>query len=168
MKFLSHIFICLLLCDQGVMLPFNNRCSPLCRCLYSKSCFRLQYIEQRADSTYWIDKNNKPIKNFGVNNSVTSPEETISVLLLHIWKTTNETAKTSPLFHLFEELIITPRLGWYTEPGSARSRQFLALAPSAVISSKWRREAIKFKTWSLRWENELEQNLKQMIILFKG
>ena len=98
MKFHSFIFICLLLIYQGEMQTFNNRCSSLCCCLYSTSSFRLQHIEQRPDSTYWIHKNNKPIKNCGMNNSITGPEETISLILLHIWKTTNETAKTSPCF----------------------------------------------------------------------
>lgn len=47
-----------------------------------------------------------------MNNSITSPEETISLILLHIWKTTNETAKKVPLFLLFKGLIITPQFGW--------------------------------------------------------
>lgn len=84
------IFIYLLLICQGGMLAFNDRCSSFCCCLYSTSSFRLWRIEQRADSTYWIHKNNKPIKNFGMNNSITSPEETISLISLHIWKTTSE------------------------------------------------------------------------------
>lgn len=132
------------------MQTFNNRCSSLCCCLYSTSSFRLRHIEQRADSTYWIHKNNKPIKNCGMNNSITGPEETISLILLHIWKTTNETAKTSPLFLLYEGLIITPLFGWYTELGSAQCRQYLVLSRSVVIYSQGRREAIKSNSLQLK------------------
>lgn len=76
--------------DAGI----HNRCSSLCCCLYSTSCFRLQHTEQRADSIYWIHKNNKPIKNDCMNNSIASPEETISLILLHNqWN-----SKMSPCF----------------------------------------------------------------------
>ena len=74
------------LLHQGAPPPFNNRCSSLCCCLRSTSSFRLRHIEQRADSTYWIHKNNKPIKNCRMNNSATTPRGDISLLSWHIWK----------------------------------------------------------------------------------
>ena len=98
MKCNSLISIFLLQIYQGGFKTSNNRCCSLCCCLYSTSSFRLWRIEQRADSTYWIHKNNKPIKDCGMNKSITGPEETISLILWHIWKTTNETAKMSLCF----------------------------------------------------------------------
>lgn len=146
----TYILICLLLIQQGGMQTFNNRCSSLCCCLYSTSSFRLRHIEQRADSTYWIHKNNKPIKKCGMNNSITGPEDKISLILLHIRKTTNATAKTSPYFLCSRDWSLLHCLGWYTELGSAHCRQYLVFSRSVVIYSQGRREAIKSNSLQLK------------------
>lgn len=135
-------FICLIY--QGGMLAFNNRCSSLCCCLYSTSSFRLEHTEQRADSIYWIHKNNKPIKNGGMNNGITSPEETISLILLHNqWNS----KKTAPCFlcsrdwSLRHSLVGIPNLEAHTAGN---------IWGSPVISSQGSREAIKSNSLQLK------------------
>lgn len=65
------LFIWLLLYEGGALALFD-RCSSCC-CLYTTSSFGLQHMQQQqADSTYWTYKNNRPINNCAMNNSVTS------------------------------------------------------------------------------------------------
>lgn len=96
----------------------NNRCSSFCCCLYSTSRLRLRHIGQRADPTYWIHKNNKPIKIFDMDNSITSPGVTISLILLCVLENIQWNHKNVPCslhsrdWSLLGSLVGTVRWTW--------------------------------------------------------
>lgn len=84
-----------------------------------------------------------------MSNSITNPEVTISLTLLHIWKTTNGTAKNVPCFFcsgdlsLLHSLVGMLNLEVHTAGNILFSR-------SVVISSQGRREAIKSKSLQVK------------------
>lgn len=129
-----HLFsFSLLLFCQGAPPPFSSRCSSLCCSLYGTSSFRLRHIEQRADFTYWIHKNNKPIKKNGYEQQHYNPRGDNSINIIPHLENNKCNSKENPCFRdpsLLHRVVVVPNLKVHT-------------ADAILCSHVVRREALK-------------------------
>lgn len=96
----------------------SSRCLSIRCCWYSTSTFRLQ----RCDSTYWIHEKKRPYKSDGMNGSITSLEQNILLISLHIWSQWN--SKKYPARFIWETDHYFSAL-YYSQLLSAHLRQYL-------------------------------------------